>query len=297
MSIESFLQYMQYEKNYSPHTVFSYTKDLTQFVSFIKDNYPDNDKLTWNAIQTDMIRDWFVFLLREKNTPRTVNRKLSAIKSLYNFLLKEGQVKTNPAKGITGPKVSKKLPSFIREKEMDTLLDNVFFVNDFETCRDKLIVEFFYFTGIRRAELIELKPTDVDLSANHIKVTGKRNKQRIVPFGNELREHILEYEKFKKENVCLSDNYFFVRKNGQKMYPKLVYLIVKKYLSVVSSLSKRSPHILRHTFATVMLNHQAGLNQVKEILGHSSLAATEIYTHITFEELKKVYHEAHPREE
>ncbi|MCD7971352.1 MAG: tyrosine-type recombinase/integrase [Candidatus Azobacteroides sp.] len=293
MSIESFLQYMQYEKNYSSHTVTAYEKDLAQFVFFLQNTYQISD---WNEVQSDIIRSWIVSLLKEKNTPRTVNRKLSAVKSFFNFLMKEGEVKTNPARSVSGPKVNKKLPVFVKEKEMDMLLDHVFVVKDFETCRDRLIVEFFYLTGIRRAELIDLKSVDVDLSASQIKVTGKRNKQRIIPFGDELKDHIREYLEFKEREVSVSDDFFFVRKSGEKMYPKQVYLIVKEYLTTVSSLEKRSPHVLRHTFATVMLNHQAGLNHVKEILGHSSLAATEIYTHITFEELKKVYHEAHPRE-
>ncbi len=293
MPIESFLQYVRYEKNYSSHTEVSYCKDLTQFDLFIQDKFAVSD---WADIHADMVRAWIVSLIEEKNTPRTINRKLSALKSFYKFLLKEGRVKNNPVKNVSGPKVNKPLPSFVKEKEMDMLLDNVFSGNDFETCRDKLIIELFYLTGIRRAELIELKNADVDLSANQIKVTGKRNKQRYIPFGNELRDHIYEYEKIKHQEVSLSDDYFFVRKNGEKMYPKLVYLLVNKYLTTVSSLSKRSPHILRHTFATTMLNNGAGLNEVKEILGHSSLAATEVYTHITFEELKKVYHEAHPRE-
>ena len=296
MSIESFLQYMQYEKNYSSHTVAAYSRDLTQFVFFIKAHYEDTAS-DWEHVQTYMIRDWVVSLMEEKNNPKTVNRKLSAVKSLYNFLIKNGMAKTNPVKHVAGPKISKQLPVFVKEKEMNLLLDDVFEIKDFESSRDKLIIEFFYLTGIRRAELIELKPEDIDSYLMQLKVTGKRNKQRIIPFGQELLSHIKEYEKYKKEEVTSPDNYFFVRTNGEKMYPKLVYLIVQKCLTTVSSLHKRSPHVLRHTFATVMLNHQAGLNHVKEILGHSSLAATEIYTHVTFEELKKVYHEAHPREE
>ncbi|MCL1942372.1 MAG: tyrosine-type recombinase/integrase [Candidatus Azobacteroides sp.] len=293
MYIEPFLQYLRYEKNYSSHTVSSYHKDLSQFDLFVQDKFYVSD---WKEVQADMIRSWIVSLMNDGDAPRTVNRKLSALKSFFKFLKKEGEVKTNPVKNIRGPKTNKPLPSFVKEKEMDMLLDDVFIVNDFESCRDHLIIELFYLTGMRRAELIELKTTDVDLSANQLKVTGKRNKQRYIPFGDELNRHICEYEKLKDQEVPGSDNYFFVRKNGKKMYPKLVYLLVNKYLTSVSSLSKRSPHVLRHTFATSMLNHGAGLNEVKELLGHESLAATEIYTHITFEELKKVYHSAHPRE-
>jgi integrase/recombinase XerC len=293
MFAESFLQYIRYEKNYSSHTEISYCKDLTQFDLFVREKFNISN---WTDVHPDMVREWSVFLMEDKNTPRTINRKLSALKSYFKFLLKEGLTKTNPVKNISGPKVNKPLPSFVKDKEMDVLLDDVFVVNDFESCRDRLIVEFFYLTGIRRAELIDLKTVDVDLSGNLIKVTGKRNKQRYVPFGNELKEHIREYENIKRREILMSDDYLFVRKSGQKMYPKLVYLLVNRYLTTVSSLSKRSPHILRHTFATTMLNHGAGLNEVKEILGHASLAATEIYTHITFEELKKVYHDAHPRE-
>ena len=294
MSIESFLQYLRYEKNYSAHTELSYCLDITQFDEFLQKTIDISD---WKDVHSDMIRAWVIALMKEGNTPRTINRKLSALKSFYKFLIKEGNATVNPAKNITGPKANKSLPLFVKEKEMDVLLDDVFIVNDFESCRDRLIVELFYLTGIRRAELIELKPADVDLSANQIKVTGKRNKQRYIPFGKEVSERIREYERRKQEEVPTSDNYFFVRKNGKKMYPKGVYLLVNKYLTTVSTLSKRSPHVLRHSFATTMLNHGAGLNDVKEILGHANLSATEIYTHITFEELKKVYHEAHPRED
>ena len=294
MFIESFLQYLRYEKNYSPHTEFSYCKDLTQFDVFIQTTFGLSD---WKDVHSDMIRAWVVALMKEGNTPRTINRKLSALKSFFKYLIKEGNATVNPAKNITGPKVNKSLPLFVKEKEMDLLLDDVFIVNDFESCRDRLIVELFYLTGIRRAELIELRTPDVDLSAKQLKVTGKRNKQRYIPFGEEMNERIHEYERLKKEEIPVSDDYFFVLKNGKKMYPKSVYLLVNKYLTTVSTLSKRSPHVLRHSFATSMLNHGAGLNEVKEILGHANLSATEIYTHITFEELKKVYHEAHPRED
>jgi integrase/recombinase XerC len=285
---------MQYEKNYSSHTILSYTKDLTQFILFIESKY----QLTaWEAVQPHMIRAWIVALMKEKHVPKTISRKLSAIKSYYRFLTKKNLATKNPAKNINGPKLTKKLPAFVREKEMDLLLDNVLGSTDFATCRDRLIIEFFYLTGIRRAELIGLKTVDIDLWGNLIKVTGKRNKQRYIPFGDELKTHILLYEQFKKQKELGETEYFFVRENGEMMYPKQVYLIVNKNLTAVSSLSKRSPHVLRHTFATAMLNNHAGLMEVKELLGHSSLAATEVYTHITFEELKKVYHEAHPREE
>ena len=239
--------------------------------------------------------EWIVSLMDKGYASTSVNRKLSSLRSFYKFLLKKKVVLVDPLRKITGPKNKKPLPSFLKENEMNRLLDDTDFGEGFEGCRDHLIIEMFYATGIRLSELIGLDDKDVDFSASLLKVTGKRNKQRLIPFGDELKEGMLEYVNVRNEQVLESGGAFFVRKNGERLYKNLVYNLVKRNLSKVVTLKKRSPHVLRHTFATTMLNNEAELGAVKELLGHSSLATTEIYTHTTFEELKKVYKQAHPR--
>ena len=233
--------------------------------------------------------------LEKKLKPTSVNRKLSSLRSFYRFLLKKGEVKTNPLSKVISPKREKILPSFLREGEMERLLDEIPWSGDFEGCRDRLILEMFYVTGMRLSELIGLMDKDVDFSARRIKVTGKRNKQRLIPFADELAADMLEYIKIRNEMLPGGTEGFFVLKNGRRMYPMGIYRLVKRNLSKVVSLKKRSPHVLRHTFATAMLNDSAELQSVKELLGHESLVTTEVYTHATFEELKKVYEQAHPR--
>ncbi len=231
-----------------------------------------------------------------KHTPSTVNRKLSTIKSYFKFLIRQGLTKKNPTQGITGPRNSKKIPIFVKEAEMDTLLDDTNFGDGFEAIRNKTIIQLFYTTGIRRAEILELKDQDIDFSTSTIKVTGKRNKQRLIPFGEETRELLQQYLEERDVRVGVGDDeHVFVKEDGDKLYPMLLYRIVKNKLSETTTLSKKSPHVLRHTFATTLLNHGTELNAVKELLGHSSLAATEVYTHTTFKELKKAYNTAHPR--
>ena len=258
-------------------------------------------ELDWETVDSDIVRQWVMSLMStEKNglhmQSSSVNRKLSSLRAFYRFLLVRGYVKMNPVSKVKGPKRGKPLPFFLRESEMDKLLDQVEFTEDFMGCRDKMILEMFYSTGMRLSELIGLNDVDVDFSASWIKVTGKRNKQRLIPFGDELREALLIYIKVRNETLPVRmSNAFFVRKNGDRLYPALVYNLVRKNLSKVTALKKRSPHVLRHTFATSMLNHSAELGAVKELLGHDSLATTEIYTHTTFEELKQIYKQAHPR--
>ena len=225
----------------------------------------------------------------------SVNRKLSALRSFYKYLLKRGEVTKDPLRKITGPKKKKPLPVFIKESDMDRLLDETDFGDGFVGCRDRLIVGTFYATGVRLSELIGLNDSDVDFSSSQLKVTGKRNKQRLIPFGDELKQTMLEYVNIRNEQTPRMTDAFFVKENGERLYKELVYSIVKRNLSKVVTQKKRSPHVLRHTFATTMLNHEAELRTIKELLGHSSLATTEIYTHTTFEELKKVYKQAHPR--
>ena len=234
-------------------------------------------------------------LMDEGRAATSVNRKLSSLRSFYRFLLRKKAITVNPMAKVVGPKKKKPLPSFVREKDMDRLLDGLTFEEGFEGCRDRMVLEMFYATGMRLSELIGLDDADVDFSARLIKVTGKRNKQRLIPFGNELEEDLRIYIKVRDEALPNGSDAFFVRKDGKRMYPMQVYRLVKRNLSKVVTLKKRSPHVLRHTFATAMLNDCAELRAVKELLGHESLTTTEVYTHTTFEELKKVYELAHPR--
>jgi len=292
MLIESFLDYLQYERNYSEKTVLAYGEDISQLREFAQEEIGDFNPA---EVTPELIREWIVSLMDKGYASTSVNRKLSSLRSFYKFLLKKKVVLVDPLRKITGPKNKKPLPSFLKENEMNRLLDDTDFGEGFEGCRDHLIIEMFYATGIRLSELIGLDDKDVDFSASLLKVTGKRNKQRLIPFGDELKEGMLEYVNVRNEQVLESGGAFFVRKNGERLYKNLVYNLVKRNLSKVVTLKKRSPHVLRHTFATTMLNNEAELGAVKELLGHSSLATTEIYTHTTFEELKKVYKQAHPR--
>ena len=292
MLIDSFLKYLRYERNYSECTITSYETDLLQFGEYLKETDEGNEFTTADA---DLIRGWVVSLMDKDCKPSSVNRKLSSLRSFYRFLIRKGEMTVNPTMKVVGPKGRKPLPSFLREDEMSRLLDEIPFEEGFEGCRDRMILEMFYTTGIRLSELIGLNDADVDFSSKLIKVTGKRNKQRLIPFGKELEENLLIYIKVRDEALPERTKSLFVRKNGMSMYPVQVYRLVRRSLSKVVTLKKRSPHVLRHTFATAMLNDNARLSAVKELLGHESLATTEIYTHTTFEELKKVYEQAHPR--
>ena len=296
MLTDSFLDYLRYERNYSEKTVLAYGEDISQLREFARE-FAQEEIGDFNPAEVtpELIREWIVSLMDKGYASTSVNRKLSSLRSFYKFLLKKKVVLVDPLRKITGPKNKKPLPSFLKENEMNRLLDDTDFGEGFEGCRDHLIIEMFYATGIRLSELIGLDDKDVDFSASLLKVTGKRNKQRLIPFGDELKEGMLEYVNVRNEQVLESGGAFFVRKNGERLYKNLVYNLVIRNLSKVVTLKKRSPHVLRHTFATTMLNNEAELGAVKELLGHSSLATTEIYTHTTFEELKKVYKQAHPR--
>lgn len=292
MLIEAFLDYLRLERNYSERTIVSYGTDLREFEEYLEETEAELD---FTKVHADHVRNWISGLMDKGRTATSVNRKLSSLRSFYRFLLKKELVVVNPMLKIVGPKKEKPLPSFVREKDMDRLLDELSFGEGFEGCRDRVILEVFYATGVRLSELIGLNEADVDFSARLIKVTGKRNKQRLIPFGNELMEELLIYNKVRTETFPGGTEAFFVRKNGERMYPVQIYRLVKRNLSKVVTLKRRSPHVLRHTFATAMLNGNAELRAVQELLGHESLATTEIYTHATFEELKKVYEQAHPR--
>ena len=293
MLIEEFIQYLRYEKNYSTHTVVAYECDLSQFLKYAEHHFELTDP---SALDSDMLRSWMVNLLESGQTARSVNRKLSSLKSFWYYLQHSGVVASNPFKKVVPPKTSKPLPVFLREMEMELLLTkDVPDEDNFPLVRDRLIIDIFYSTGMRLSELIGLTDDTLDLNTCTLKVTGKRDKQRLIPFGQELQRSIRQYIKVRDEQIERSSDRLFVRNDGSPLYPQLVYRMVHQKLTEVGTLTKKSPHVLRHTFATTLLNRGAELNAVKELLGHSSLSATEVYTHTTFAELKKVYKQAHPR--
>ncbi|MDR1332357.1 MAG: tyrosine-type recombinase/integrase [Tannerella sp.] len=293
MYIESFLDYLRYERSYSAHTVEAYSRDLLQFVLYISVG-TENKSFDPQLIDSDQVRNWLVSLLEKHVTASSANRKLSALKSYFKYLLKQGTISRNPLQMVAGPKKKPVLPVFLRDRELSQLLDGDDFEDDFEGIRDRLLLELLYETGIRRAELIGIMESDVNLGAMELKVTGKGNKQRLIPFAGRLREMLTDYLDAKQKTITHDSGRLFVRPNGEPLTPSIVYNIVRKRLSGIPATVKRSPHVLRHTFATNMLNNGAKLNAIRELLGHSSLASTSVYTHITFEELKKMYH-AHPR--
>ena len=288
-----FLKYLQFEKRVSINTLRSYTNDLNQFIDFAKIN-PDFDGI--EQVDDKIIRAWIVSLMEKDFSSVSVNRKISTLKTFYKFLLRESVILSNPMDKVISPKIKKRLPSFVEEEQINKLLDDFSFGNNYAGVRNKTIIEMFYNTGIRLSELIGLKNNDVDLKACSIKVLGKRNKERILPLHLPFIAALEEYNKIKEvEFENIENNYFFLTDKGNKMYEKFVYNIVNTYLNFVTTIEKKSPHILRHTFATHMLNHEADLNAIKELLGHTSLAATQVYTHNTFEKLKSIYKQAHPR--
>lgn len=289
---ESFINFLQYEKRYSPHTVTAYRKDLDQFVEFCTKMVGD---FVVNEVDVKMVRAWVVSLMEKQITPRSVARKVTTLKAFYKFLMKEQIVEVNPALHVPLPKVRKKLPHFVEEKNLGHLLDGGNFADDFTGRRDKLILSLFYGTGIRLAELISLKEQDFDRKDFVIRVLGKRQKERVIPYPREINNLLDNYVIAKKSEVGNQSEFLFVTEKGRQVYEKLIYRVVKSNLAKVTSLEKKSPHVLRHTYATHLLNNGADLNAVKELLGHSNLAATQVYTHTTFEKLQQSYKQAHPR--
>ncbi len=291
--IDSFIDYLRLERAYSPRTVQSYEMDLNEFEAYLRRTDAD---LTLATADADNVRNWTMEMMEAGQKETSVNRRLSALRSFYRYLLRKGVVEVSPMQTVRGPKKRKPLPAFLREEEMNRLLDDTDFGEGFEGERDRLIIQLFYETGMRRAELVGLDEGDVDFYRRQIKVTGKRNKQRLIPFGDELGSALRAYMDEKGREVTeVEDGALFVQKDGRRVTDAWVYTMVRRNLTKVTSIKKRSPHVLRHTFATTMLNHDAELEAVKELLGHESVATTEIYTHTTFEELKNAYSKAHPR--
>jgi integrase/recombinase XerC len=294
MFLERFIQYIQHEKRYSPHTVSAYKSDLEQFFSFL--NHPEQTVSHPSEITYQHIRGWMVNLMEDK-TARSVNRKLATLRKYFKFLVREGLLTSNPASKIQSPKIVKHLPIVVEDEKLNAMLNsNEVFSDDFAGVRDKLVIETLFGTGIRLAELVGLKEDDINFYDGTMKVLGKRNKERIVPINHELKTLLERYVVLKKsENFNNNSITLLVTNKGTEAYPKFIYLIVQRYLSHISTQDKKSPHVLRHTFATSLLNRGADLNAIKELLGHANLSATQVYTHNSVERLKSIYKQAHPK--
>ena len=292
MMINEFLNYLKFERNRSDLTIKNYGEDLRAFKEF----YGNLEGChSWKSVDSDIIRDWMESMMDKGNNATSINRRLSALRSFYRFALTRKLVDKDPVHGVTGPKKGRPLPQFLKENEMDRLLDAESWTESFEDMRDRTVIMTFYETGIRLSELIGLDDSMVDFSNRQLKVTGKRNKQRVIPFGEELLATLRDYMKCRDKEVNRQSEALFVSAKGRRMTSSQVRGAVRKNLSKVCTLKKRTPHVLRHTFATAMLNNKAGIESVKKLLGHESLSTTEIYTHTTFEQLKREYYSAHPR--
>ena len=292
MMINEFLNYLKFERNRSDLTIKNYGEDLRAFKEF----YGNLEGChSWKSVDSDIIRDWMESMMDKGNNATSINRRLSALRSFYRFALTRKLVDKDPVHGVMRPKKGRPLPQFLKENEMDRLLDAESWTESFEDVRDRTVIITFYETGIRLSELIGLDDSMVDFSNRQLKVTGKRNKQRVIPFGEELLATLRDYMKCRDKEANRQSEALFVSAKGQRMTSSQVREAVRKNLSKVCTLKKRTPHVLRHTFATAMLNNKAGIESVKKLLGHESLSTTEIYTHTTFEQLKREYYSAHPR--
>ena len=293
MLIEKFLDYLQLEKNYSSNTLSAYKRDLIQYNKFIIEN---NGNLEIENADYKIIRSWIVSLVSSNISNRSINRKVSSLKSFYKFLIKTDTIKSSPLKAHSPLKQSKKIQVPFSQEEINSLLDSDFFTNDYKGVLQKSIIAFFYFTGVRRIELINIKESDISLESSTIKVMGKRSKERIIPILPKLKKSLKEYREIKsKFTGNTSAEYLFISKNGKQLSEKFVYRTVNEYFKLVSPKIKKAPHVLRHSFATHLINEGADINSVKELLGHSSLSATQVYSHTSMERIKEVFKNSHPR--
>jgi integrase/recombinase XerC len=293
MQIAIFLQYLEYERRFSHHTILAYEKDVTQFCTFLEETY---SLTSVSEVRHFHVRSWVVELLEQGRSARTIRRKLSTLKTYFRFLLKHGHVAENPMQKVIMPQVGKRLPVHVQEEEMAALFERAEFGEDFAGQRDRTLLEVLYATGMRRGELLGLRVQDVDFEQRVIRVFGKGKKERLVPFGVGLHRQLGAYLEVRRATFPgATAEHLFLTDKGAKLYPKFVYNTVKRYLSLVTTLEQRSPHVLRHSFATHLSNNGADLNAIKELLGHANLAATQIYTHNSIEKLKKIYEQAHPK--
>ena len=289
--LNAFLAYLQFEKRYSMHTITAYSNDLIQFFDFVATQY---ESLPYNQITGTMVRSWLASMKEDEMTGKTLNRKISSLKSFYKYHIQQGNLSKSPMETVISPKISKRLPSFVAENDMEQLFINLSFAEGWKGYTEKVVIQLFYATGMRLSELIQCKEKQLDVSKKIIKVVGKGNKERILPLSPELALALKKYIS-EKPKEAIGNPYLFVTEKGKALQPKAVYTFVKFYLSQVTTLQKKSPHVLRHSFATHLMNNGADLNAVKELLGHSSLAATQVYTHNTIEKLKEVFAKAHPK--
>jgi len=292
-SIQAFTDYLKFQKRYSPHTVRSYHDDLVQFFDYLDVQF---GKVALDQVNHSQIRSWLAKMKEHDIASRTINRKVSALKSFFKYFIKTGLLGETPMNKVVVPKISKKLPDFIKVEDAGKLIRSLQNTDDWKSLNTKMLVNLFYFTGMRLSELINLKESQVDFNRAQIKVLGKGNKERIIPVPSQAIQMIKDYVQDKKKEFGKTDQTLLVTDKGKKMYPKYAYLLINGFLShEIRTLHKKSPHVLRHSFATHLSNNGANLNAIKELLGHSSLAATQVYTHTTIEKLKDVYKKAHPR--
>lgn len=300
MLVSKFLQHLQTQKNYSEHTINAYRRDLGELQEFLLAHYSQEgieEEASAQNVSYKQIRSWLASLLKAGQSPRTSARKLAAVKSFFNYLHRQQVISSNPAEKVQSPKFSKKLPAFITEKETHKLLEEIEFDQTFEGIRDRCILEILYGCGLRRAEIISLNTSDIDLYQQQLKVNGKGSKDRIVPFGRAVSDSVEGYLAERNNAGYGQKSSFFLRKNGDSIYPSLLYRVLKRYMGLIDSPQQKSPHVLRHSYATHLLNGGADLQAIKELLGHSSLAATQVYTHHSLARLKSIHNQAHPRSE